>query len=211
MDTGKALQSIPTSCVQYMYDRNGSNNPNKLGTDLEQSTDIGIKSSKVEPDGTLNIPIGNYTTYLILNRKYQGINTCEGSEYHDLDPRPDSKNTYCTNNKWAGAKKACADAGFVLPDMNSMGKLYCRAKGTSGYYDYMNNNRRISCDTSKIDSTLVTKLTEKNASLTGEYHTSTTNSGGYAYILNFYNGDLRPYAHFASFSESVVCLGTNTN
>ncbi len=33
-DTGEAMRGIPTDCISYMYDRNGSNNPNKLGTDL---------------------------------------------------------------------------------------------------------------------------------------------------------------------------------
>jgi len=204
MDTGMAMKSIPTSCIQYMYDRNGTNNPNKLGTDIEHSANIGIASagsaSKVEPDGTLDIPIGSYTTYLILDQDYQGgdgsengLDTCTDTTWDERG----SNNPQCSNNRWAAAKKACADAGYELPSKEDLQELYCRAVGTSAY--------NYSCSTTTLDSTLATKIAEKS-SMYYPFWSSSPNGSELVYGVYFDNGSADGY-FVDSNGFRVVCLG----
>jgi len=224
-DTGEAMRSIPTSCIQYMYDRNGANNPNKLGTDIIHSTNLGLattssEGSTVTPDGTLAVPIGSYTTYLILNHQYQGgqsyseqgLNTCTGSEDASWDGRGDYDNS-CSNNKWAAAKKACSDAGYELPDADSLAKIGCRVKGVSRYqYQYnpvKNKYEFRDCDTSDKDNNLAEAFAQKVSSI---YLWSSTPQGTttyYAYALLWNSSvetTLTAHRNGTSNNYAVVCL-----
>ena len=202
MDTGMAMKSIPTSCIQYMYDRNGTNNPNKLGTDIEHSANIGIAaagdSSKVEPDGTLATPIGSYTTYLILDQDYQGgdgvengLDTCTDTTWDERG----SSNSWCSNNRWAAAKKACSDAGYELPSKEDLQELYCRAKGTKNSY--------YSCSNTTLDSNLATKVAEKS-SMSGRFWSSSPDGSYCAYGVGFGIGNEGSYG--VNYNYRVVCL-----
>jgi len=205
MDTGKGMRSLPTSCIQYMYDRNGSNNPNKLGTDIIHSANLGLATtssggSKVEPDGTLAKPTGSYTTYLILNYDYQGGDDSENGLDTCTDTTWDSRgsnNSQCSDNRWAAARKACDDAGYDLPTKEQLQELYCRAKGKSAY--------GYSCSTTTLDNTLATKIAEKSDLGYGGFWSSSPYGSDGAYLVNFRSGRANNYT--VNYSYRVVCLG----
>ena len=134
-DTGEAMRGIPTGCVQYMYDNNGSNIPNRLGSSYDiQSSNLVKMRSKRPADGTLASAVDGYTTYLILNyehtggNKYgDGINTCDKK-----DEPGGGGDSYCSNNRWAAANQACADAGYDLPTKEQLLAIRYRANGSNG-------------------------------------------------------------------------------
>ncbi len=99
-DTGSQV-----SCIAYMVDVNGKKGPNRVGKDIELSSGVAFS--------TCDNPIGDmcWSTDFKANR---AINTCDGSEYEDLDSYG-SENDYCANNYWAGAKLSCQDKGMELP------------------------------------------------------------------------------------------------
>ncbi len=190
-DTEQAMQAIPTNCVQYMYDRNGSNNPNKLDKDIVYSSGMGIAAiaadggdSKVDPDGTLVNPIGEYKTYYFPTPSIPApINTCDDTTTPGMgggDP------TYCSNNYWAGAKKACADAGYELPDADTLGKLSCRITCATSYYPY-GSSSSLSCDAATKDTALIAKLDEKSDSSGYFWAEAVSDELNYAYIVVLYN------------------------
>jgi prepilin-type N-terminal cleavage/methylation domain-containing protein len=86
MDTEKAMRNIPTSCVQYMYDNNGSNNPNKFGSDLVNSE--GIVIGKLMPKAILG-------GVKIMTNAFNG--KAKNGDY------------------WLGAKEYCESEGWKLP------------------------------------------------------------------------------------------------
>ena len=206
MDTGKAMRAIPTSCIQYMYDRNGSNNPNKLGTDIVHSVDIGVAttggSSKVEPDGIFDTPISaggkTYTKYYIAyptkSEDNLNINTCDNITGLGMGG---GDSTYCEKNYWAGAVQACKDSGYELPTIEALQEMYCRLKGTS--------NTNYSCSSFTKDLGLESAFTAKGASLTGALWSSMPDGSNKAYSVHFSSG----YAgsDYTDDRNRVVCLG----
>ncbi len=152
--TGEAMRQLPTDCLQYMYDINGTRIPNKFDKDLYHSEPLAL-GVRI-PDGTLLNPIGEYKTYLILGEA-PVINTCNQSPDLKWDPRG-STNSGCSGNKWAGAKKLCAEVGYELPDADTVGKLSCRVRGASTYSAWGVTK---SCDVSIQDTALLAKYTEK--------------------------------------------------
>ena len=52
----------------------------------------------------------------------RAIDTCDGSEYEDLDSYG-SENNYCSTNYWAGAKLSCQDKGMELPTRAQLAQL----------------------------------------------------------------------------------------
>ena len=52
----------------------------------------------------------------------RAIDTCDGSEYEDLDSYG-SSNSYCANNYWAGAKLSCQEKGMELPTRAQLAQL----------------------------------------------------------------------------------------
>ena len=196
MDTGEGMRGIPTSCVQYMYDNNGSNIPNRLGGsyDIQSSGLVKIDSGKRPADGTLASAIDGYKTYLILNYDHtggtssgNGINTCDKK-----DEPGGGGDSYCSNNRWAAAVEACKAAGYDLPTKEQLQELYCRVNGKSNPY--------YSCSSTAKDYTLATKVVTSN-----NFFSSSPDGSDYAYSVNFYSG----YASFGNVSSSarVLCLG----
>ena len=61
------------------------------------------------------------------------INTCDGSEYEDLDSYG-SINSYCDENYWAGAKLSCQEKEMELPTGAQLTQLaqelYVKSDGT---------------------------------------------------------------------------------
>ena len=107
-DTGSQV-----SCIAYMVDVNGKKGPNRVGKDIELSSGVAFS--------TCDNPIGDmcWSTDFKANR---AINTCDGSEYEDLDSYG-SENDYCANNYWAGAKLSCQDKGMELPTRAQLAQL----------------------------------------------------------------------------------------
>lgn len=65
------------------------------------------------------------------NVPYDSINTCDGSSDISYDAYG-SENTYCADNKWAGAKKACDALGMRLPTNEELVQMYLAQTGTNG-------------------------------------------------------------------------------
>ena len=107
-DTGSQV-----SCMAYMVDVNGKKGPNRVGKDIELSSGVAFS--------TCDNPIGDmcWSTEFQANR---AIDTCDGSEYEDLDSYG-SSNSYCANNYWAGAKLSCQEKGMELPTRAQLAQL----------------------------------------------------------------------------------------
>ena len=106
------------------------------------------------------------------------INTCEGSLDHEYDERTDSRNTYCSTNHWAGAKKACATNGMRLPSPQELADVatYIYKQDTPiGAYQERSN---ITPDASRA--------TELNWSTNSGVYWSSESNGSYsAYTRSF--------------------------
>ena len=107
-DTGSQV-----SCMAYMVDVNGKKGPNRVGKDIQLSSGVAFS--------TCDNPIGDmcWSTEFQANR---AIDTCDGSEYEDLDSYG-SSNSYCANNYWAGAKLSCQEKGMELPTRAQLAQL----------------------------------------------------------------------------------------
>ncbi len=107
-DTGSQV-----SCMAYMVDVNGKKGPNRVGKDIELSSGVAFS--------TCDNPIGDmcWSTEFQANR---AIDTCDGSEYEDLDSYG-SENNYCSTNYWAGAKLTCQEKNMELPTRAQLAQL----------------------------------------------------------------------------------------
>lgn len=115
-----------TSCVAMLYDINGFKAPNKIGKDIAtlNATISVCDGAKI---GSMCVLGGNAAP--------QSLNTCAGSPYDSQG----ASNTNCATNFWAGAKKACADAGngARLPTITELTAIYNAnnpSLGMTGYY-----------------------------------------------------------------------------
>ncbi len=104
-DTGSQV-----SCMAYMVDVNGKKGPNRVGKDIQLSSGVAFS--------TCDNPIGDmcWSTDFAANT---AINTCDDTTYDSNG----SANSYCANNYWAGAKKACKDKGMELPTRAQLAQL----------------------------------------------------------------------------------------
>ena len=107
-DTGSQV-----SCMGYMVDVNGKKGPNRVGKDIQLSSGVAFS--------TCDNPIGDmcWSTEFQANR---AINTCDGSEYEDLDSYG-SENPWCDTNYWAGAKLTCQEKNMTLPTRAQLAQL----------------------------------------------------------------------------------------
>ena len=105
-DTGSQV-----SCMAYMVDVNGKKGPNRVGKDIQLSSGVAFS--------TCDNPIGDmcWSTDFAANR---AINTCEGSEYEDMEEQHGSN---CSTNYWAGAKLSCQEKGMELPTRAQLAQL----------------------------------------------------------------------------------------
>ena len=105
-DTGSQV-----SCMGYMVDVNGKKGPNRVGKDIQLSSGVAFS--------TCDNPIGDmcWSTEFQANR---AINTCEGSEYEDMEEQHGSN---CSTNYWAGAKLTCQEKGMELPTRAQLAQL----------------------------------------------------------------------------------------
>ena len=107
-----------TTCMALLYDVNGKNPPNKMGSDI-QTLNASVSSCDIRV-GTLCVASGDTTPVL--------INTCSDSTW-DTNL---TANTYCATNYWAGAKKSCSDQGMKLPDLTELNTIYTNRATISG-------------------------------------------------------------------------------
>ncbi len=109
-DTGSQV-----SCMGYMVDVNGKKGPNRVGKDIQLSSGVAFS--------TCDNPIGDmcWSTEFAANT---AINTCSDGTEEDkaYDPTGDT-NSYCANNYWAGAKKACDQKNMSLPTRAQLAQL----------------------------------------------------------------------------------------
>ena len=105
-DTGSQV-----SCMGYMVDVNGKKGPNRVGKDIQLSSGVAFS--------TCDNPIGDmcWSTDFAANR---AINTCEGSEYADLE---EQHGRYCSTNYLAGAKLTCKEKNMELPTLAQLAQL----------------------------------------------------------------------------------------
>ena len=128
-DTGSQV-----SCMGYMVDVNGKKGPNRVGKDIQLSSGVAFS--------TCDNPIGDmcWSTEFRANR---AINTCDGSEYEDLDIFG-SSNSYCNTNYWAGAKLTCQEKNMSLPTRAQLAQL-----ASNLYVDSNGNEVTIGANESK--------------------------------------------------------------
>ena len=106
-------QGSQVSCMAYMVDVNGKKGPNRVGKDIQLSSGVAFS--------TCDNPIGDmcWSTEFAATR---AINTCEGSEYEDME-QYHGNGSYCSTNYWAGAKLSCQEKGMELPTMAELAQL----------------------------------------------------------------------------------------
>ncbi len=97
-------QSGQVGCMSMLIDVNGKKGPNRVGDDIE------LKNATIS---TCDMKFGEQCIAASDIYQITPINTCIGSPDHDYDNRYMST-LYCSNNRWAGAKKACAENGMHL-------------------------------------------------------------------------------------------------
>jgi prepilin-type N-terminal cleavage/methylation domain-containing protein len=128
IDDITAPGSQTTSCLSLVYDINGKAKPNKIGKDVYTLNANIFNSCSGIKVGSLCISSSK--------ESYSPIDTCDGTSEYDKD-YTSSVSSNCSNNYWAGAKKACDDIGMRLPtvsELNSLAGTPATELGMSGYF-----------------------------------------------------------------------------
>ena len=163
-DTGSQV-----SCMGYMVDVNGKKGPNRVGKDIQLSSGVAFS--------TCDNPIGDmcWSTDFAATR---AINTCEGSEYEDLEEQHGS---YCSTNYWAGAKLTCKEKNMTLPTRAQLAQL-----ASNLYVDSSGNDITFAEDTERSGIQLREQYKETPPLTLGSYYWSSEEySTSYAYIRYF--------------------------
>ena len=188
-DTGSQV-----SCMAYMVDVNGKKGPNRVGKDIQLSSGVAFS--------TCDNPIGDmcWSTDFAANR---AINTCDGSEYEDLDSYG-SSNSWCDTNYWAGAKLSCQDKGMELPTRAQLAQL-----ASNLYVDSNGNEVTIGAAEDKFNLKVKDEYKD-NPTLTLDhgYWSSEESSAGYVYNRDFYTSrttgsDIHDYGKYGSLGRAI--------
>jgi len=191
VDPDKPSKSIPTACIDGLYDNNGSRPQNKFGKDVLAFGNAKIGTSCLaEPGGVcissapvVPTPMSKSDCETEGKTKY-GINAC----YHDQD-------------YWAGAMKMCKDQGGRLPTDAELTQLA----------QYLYNDSSISTSYKDGLSLDTNKLPESFADLGFSWYTLWSGSEDSAYnaygryFYSSYTG--RPIGTRKSSSIRAVCVG----
>lgn len=107
--------------IDFVMDVNGSSGPNEESNMLNGNyTDI--RRFKIATfDGCGGVKVSGVGCVVNLGAS-SSINTCNDRTW---DSRL-TTNGYCSNNAWAGAKKACSDIGMELPDSSKLLDIYAQ-------------------------------------------------------------------------------------
>ena len=185
-DTGSQV-----SCLAYMVDVNGKKGPNRVTQDIALVGQIALSNC--------DNPIGDmcFSTDFAANTI---INTCEGSEYEDLEQY---HARYCSTNCWARAKKACSDMGMELPTRAQLAQL-----ASNLYEDSEGNAVEIAYNEDKSGLKLKDEYSQ-NPPLTLGYHywsseeqDSTTAYNRYFYAT--YSNWSNEYKHYRT--NRAICI-----
>ena len=166
----KEGQSGQVGCMSMLIDVNGKKGPNRVGDDIQlKNATISTCDMKFQDKCIAASDIYPITP----------INTCDGSGNEEWDDDRGSTNSYCANNYWAGAKKACAANGMRLPTMQELADV-----ATYIYKQEDNPIGRLE-DRSGITPDSY-RATELNWSTNGWHYWSSEPNGSYnAYLRHF--------------------------
>ena len=184
-DTGSQV-----SCLGFMVDVNGKKGPNKVGDDIALKGQISLSNC--------DNPIGDmcFSTEFQANR---AINTCDGSEYEDLDSYG-SSNSYCANNYWAGAKLSCQEKGMELPTSAQLAQL-----ASNLYVD--SNGNEVTIGATENKSNLKVKDEYKaNPPLTLDFYWSSEEDIAYAYLRLFSTTGSYWASESKRYSYRAICV-----
>ena len=166
-------QNGQVGCMSMLIDVNGKKGPNRVGDDIQlknatiSTCDMKFQDKCIAASG------------FIAN---SSINTCEGSPDHEYDERSDSENRFCTTNRWAGAKKACAENEMRLPTMQELADV--------ATYIYKQEDNPIGAMQDRYSITPdPERTTELNWPISRSYWSSEPYGSGYAYERNFNSSD----------------------
>ena len=192
-DTGSQV-----SCMAYMVDVNGKKGPNRVGKDIQLSSGVAFS--------TCDNPIGD----MCWSTEFQptAINTCsDGTEEDKAYDQTGNTNTWCANNYWAGAKKACDQKNMELPTMAQLAQL------ASELYVNSSDGSAVTIGAMEDKSNLKVKDQYKdNPPLTLGYHywSSEEYSTSSAYVRSFYS----PYSRWNVYGgkdyslHRALCFGS---
>ena len=190
-DTGSQV-----SCMAYMVDVNGKKGPNRVGKDIQLSSGVAFS--------TCDNPIGDmcFSTEFQANR---AINTCEGSEYEDLEEQHSS--SYCSTNYWAGAKLSCQEKGMTLPTRAQLAQL-----ASELYVDSNGNEITFAEDTDKSGIKLKDEYKDGKEPLTLGYYYWSSEEGGadgaYNRFFNTTNSYWGGNNYKGNSGYRAICLGS---
>ena len=185
-DTGSQV-----SCMAYMVDVNGKKGPNRVGKDIQLSSGVAFS--------TCDNPIGDmcFSTDFAATR---AINTCEGSEYEDMEQYHGS---YCSTNYWAGAKLSCQEKGMELPTRAQLAQL-----ASNLYVDSSGNEVEIAYNEDKTGLKVKDEYSKNPPlSLGYTYWSSEENTAASAYRRVFDATSSRWYLYNKSNSHTrAICV-----
>ncbi len=172
-------QSGQVGCMSMMIDVNGKKGPNRVGDDIE------LKNATIS---TCDMKFGEQCIAASDIYPTTAINTCDGSADREWDDR-NMSTSYCSNNHWAGAKKACATNGMRLPTMQELADVatYIYKQDTPiGAYE---NRRNITPDADRA--------TQLNWTTNGwHYWSSQPYASDCAYKRSFNSSESYYYSYF---------------
>ena len=153
-------QNGQVGCMSMLIDVNGKKGPNRVGDDIE------LKNAQIS---TCDMKFQD-KCIAASDLISEAISTCTGSGNESFDDRGD--HIYCSNNYWAGAKKACADNDMRLPTMQELADV-------ATYIYKQNNPIGIYQDLSGITPD-ADRVAELNWSTSGRVYWSSESVSGYA-------------------------------
>lgn len=120
-----AYTTNSTNSIDFVMDVNGGKGPNSETVNGKFHDIRSFRVARFSKGCTFEVPGVGCAVNIGVPTP---INTCDGSEYLKYDSHG-SANRYCSNNYWAGVKKACDDAGMIMPDTSTMSNIL-RYNGT---------------------------------------------------------------------------------
>ncbi|MBQ8459551.1 prepilin-type N-terminal cleavage/methylation domain-containing protein [bacterium] len=130
-----AYTTSVTDPIDFVMDVNGFRGPNSETRDGKYNDIRSFKVAKFS-EGCAGIEVDGIGCVYVLP-SFSAIDTCSDKTYDSNG----TSNSYCSNNRWAGAKKACSDIGMSLPGTGTLQAIYNKSKSdpslglpTSGYF-----------------------------------------------------------------------------
>lgn len=116
-----AYTSSVTDPIDFVMDVNGFRGPNSETRDGKYHDIRSFKVAKFS-EGCSGIEVDGIGCVYVLP-SYSAIDTCNDKTYDSNG----TNNLFCSNNRWAGAKKACQDIGMSLPSSGTLGAIRNKA------------------------------------------------------------------------------------